>query len=378
MGIRPHALEYLDSEDHRPAAPRAMSVPPWLDQTASWSWRLLLVASVIIGGLWLLSLVRVAVVPALIAVIFASTVRPLVTTLCRRGFPALVATTLPFLALLALVGGGLYVVAIVAIAEINASEVEFQTVQTEIETWLIDGPLGLTRAELDDIETEAVSALSSGVRSFGVNHSRGMLSIATGTLLAVMLAFFFTKDGPDLWDRTVSKLNPARRSAVREAGHAAARTMASYVRSVALTGLFDALFIGLGLVLLGVPLVVPLMYLTFLAAFLPVVGAVVAGMAAATVALITVGPLTALYVVALTVAVQQIEGNVVMPMIAGRNMDVHPALILIALTAGGALAGLVGALLAVPTLVATITAISTFKAETAAAGLAAPPDQVHW
>lgn len=353
-----------------------MSVPPWLDQMASWSWRLLLVASVVIGGLWLLSLVQVAVVPVLIAVIFASTARPLVTALCRRGFPPVVATTVPFLALSALIGGGLYVVAVVAIAELDAAEVQFQKVQTEVEAWLIDGPLGLTRSELQAIEAEAASALGNGVRSFGVDHSRGVLSIATGTLLAIILAFFFTKDGPALWDRTVSNANPSRRAAIREAGHAAARTMATYVRSVALTGLFDALLIGLGLVVLGVPLVVPLMYLTFLAAFLPVVGAFVAGLAAAVVALITVGPLTAIYVVALTLAVQQIEGNVIMPMIAGRNLDVHPAVILVALAAGGALAGLVGALLAVPTLVASMTAIRTFKDEAAAAGLAPTSEQV--
>lgn len=353
-----------------------MSVPLWLDQMASWSWRLLLVASVVIGGLWLVSLVRVAVVPVLIAVIFASTARPLVAALCRRGFPPVVATTIPFLTLLTLIVGGLYVVAIVAIAELDAAEVQFQAVQTEVETWLIDGPLGLTRSELREIEAEAASALGNGVRSFGVDHGRGMLSIATGTVLAIILAFFFTKDGPGLWDRAVSNINPARRRAVREAGRAAARTMATYVRSVALTGLFDALLIGLGLALLGVPLVIPLMYVTFLAAFLPVVGAFGAGLTAAVVALITVGPLTAVYVVVLTLAVQQLEGNVIMPMIAGRNLNVHPAVILIALAAGGALAGLVGALLAVPSLVACLTAISTFKAETAAAGLAPTPEQV--
>lgn len=136
--------------------------------------------------------------------------------------------------------------------------------------------------------------------------------------------------------------------------------MAAYVRSVVLTGVIDALLIGAGLFLLGVPLVVPLMIVTFVAALFPVVGAVVAGLAAAIVALITVDPETALWVVALTIVVQQIEGNVLMPLLIGRRVAVHPAIVLLALTSGGAIAGLTGAFLAVPVVAGLISALSAF------------------
>lgn len=137
--------------------------------------------------------------------------------------------------------------------------------------------------------------------------------------------------------------------------------MAAYLRSVALVGVFDGLLIGFGLWVIGVPLILPLVLLTVLAAMFPVVGAFAAGAAAAVVALITVGPEAALWVVLLTVVVQQVEGNVVVPALRGRQVSTHPALVLVSLAAGGAIAGLAGAFLAVPIVAATVSAVSAFN-----------------
>ena len=137
--------------------------------------------------------------------------------------------------------------------------------------------------------------------------------------------------------------------------------MAAYLRSVVLVGLFDGALIGVGLWYLGIPLILPLVFLTALAALFPVIGAVSAGAAATVVALITVGPQAALWVALLAILVQQVEGNIVTPALLGRQVAIHPALVLISLAAGGAVAGLAGAFLAVPIVAASVSAVSAFN-----------------
>lgn len=164
-----------------------------------------------------------------------------------------------------------------------------------------------------------------------------------------------------MWNSAIRRVSSSRRRAINEAGAAAIQVMANYARAIFATGFIDAVLIGLGLWVLGVPLVVPLMILTFIAALFPVVGAVAAGAAATSVAFILVGPSTAIWVAGWSLVVQQLEGNVVMPLVMGRTVHVHPAIILLSLTAGATLAGLAGAFLGVPVVTAGMAAVSAFS-----------------
>ena len=171
---------------------------------------------------------------------------------------------------------------------------------------------------------------------------------AAAALLTLVLTFFFVKDGARLWDWVVCFFHDDKRPYVAEVGERAWSVLSAYVRGVFVVALVDATLIGLVLVVLGVPLAVPLIVLTFLAAFFPIIGSVLAGVAAVLVALVANGFATAVVVTAAIVAVQQLEGNVLYPVLVGRRLSLHPVAILLALTAGGILGGVAGAFLAVP------------------------------
>lgn len=337
-----------------------LSIPRWLDRGASWSWRLILIGVALFLAMYALSYIRIAVVPALIAIIFATALRPATARLVRVGVPRSIATAVPILLVVALVGAAGWFVTDRTAEELQRDDLPTEQVRFEVEQWLTDGPLDLTAEEVDEAEAAIRDALIGGTRAWGASRGGMLLSILGGSVLTLVLTFLFVKDGPQMWPWTMERVAPERRKRIDDGGRAAASTMAAYVRSVVLTGAIDALLIGVGLFVLGVPLVVPLMIVTFVAALFPVVGAVVAGLAAALVALVTVDPQTALWVIALTIVVQQIEGNVLMPLLIGKRVAVHPAIVLLALTSGGAIAGLTGAFLAVPVVAGLISALAAF------------------
>lgn len=350
----------MTAETTSPRSP--LSIPRWLDRGANWSWRLILIGIAVFLAFYAISAIRIAVVPALVAMIVASAIRPATSRLNNMGLPLAIATAAPLLLLVAFfVGAGWFVTQRTA-AELANEDLPTEQVRLEIEQWLMDGPLDLTEEEIDEAETAVRDSLIGGTRAWGASRGGMILSILGGGVLTFVLTFLFVKDGPQMWQWAVDRIAPERRDRIDAGGRAAAATMAAYLRSVILTGAIDALLIGAGLFLLGVPMVVPLMIVTFIAALFPVVGAVVAGLAASLVALITVDPATALWVIVLTVVVQQIEGNVVMPLLIGRRVAVHPVVVLLALTSGGAIAGLTGAFLAVPVVAGLISAMSTFSA----------------
>jgi predicted PurR-regulated permease PerM len=167
-------------------------------------------------------------------------------------------------------------------------------------------------------------------------------------ILILVLTFYFLKDGEQLRDWTVCLFAEQRRSMLRELFDRAWGALAAYVQGVFLVATIDAVLIGIVLVLVGVPIALPLIVLTFLAAFFPIVGAVMAGAAATLVALVSGGVVDAAIVLAAIIAIQQLEGNVFYPMVVGKQLKLHPVAILLALTAGGVLAGVAGAFLAIP------------------------------
>lgn len=338
-----------------------LSVPIWLDRAAAWAWRLLLIGAVGVALLWIFSLIRLAVIPFLIAVMFAAALQPPIQWLIHHRVPKGLAAVAVFLLTVALFVGPLVFAVQSATGELSNVEDDYQRVRGEVDRWLIQGPLGLSQDEIDKAEVTIRDSAVGGIRRFGSSRGSVILSLASGTVLLLVLTFLFAKDGSSMWMAATRSVNPARREAITKAGSAAIQAMASYARALIATGFIDAVLIGLGLWVLGVPLVVPLMILTFVAALFPVVGAVVAGMAATAVAFVLVGPSTAIWVAGWALAVQQIEGNVVMPLIVGRTINIHPAIVLLSLTAGATLAGLAGAFLGVPIVAAGSAAISAFS-----------------
>jgi len=338
-----------------------MKIPTWLDQAASWSWRLLLVFAFVLALLWTLAAVRVAAIPVLIATLVAATLQGPVDRLQRFGLPRALAAVVPIAMILGSFVGVAWFVGGRTASAIDDTSFQSDRVRAEIETWLMAEPVGLDERQIEEAESALRSALVGGAQNWGVDEGTFVLTVLGGSVLAMVLTFLFTKDGPSMWRWLVGRLAPARRAPFDRAGKAARETLAAYLRSVLLVGVFDGVLIGIGLWVIGVPLVLPLVLLTVIAALFPVVGAIAAGAAATVVALITVGPQAALWVVLLTVVVQQIEGNIVVPALLGRQVAIHPALVLVSLTAGGAVAGLTGAFLAVPIVAATVSALSAFN-----------------
>jgi predicted PurR-regulated permease PerM len=210
-------------------------------------------------------------------------------------------------------------------------------------------PLGIGRTDVEKAIHQGLESVKGGAVGNEVLTGAVLLTQwAAGVVLIVVLTFFFVKDGASIWNWILELFDENRQLVLREAGARAWASLSSYVQSVFMVATIDAVLIGAGLIVVGVPVALPLIVLTFVAAFFPIVGAFTAGAAAVLVALVANGLPAALVILAVIVAVQQLEGNVFYPIVVGRKLALHPVGILLALTAGGVLAGVAGAFLAMP------------------------------
>ena len=235
---------------------------------------------------------------------------------------------------------------------IGALDVSLSGGLDEVERWLSDSPLPLTDNQAASVVGELQDAISgqlSALADTAVSGALLTLEVVAGLGLTIVLLFFFLRDGGGLWRWCTSLTPPHRRADVEELGRRSWEALGGFVRGQTVVALFDAVFIGISLAVLGVPLVLPLAVITFFGAYVPIVGATVAGAAAALVALVTEGPATALAVVGAIIVVQQVEGNILQPVVVGRATDVHPVAVLLGVTTGAVLAGIVGAMVAAPT-----------------------------
>ena len=224
-------------------------------------------------------------------------------------------------------------------------------------------PLGLTPEEVQRAIDTTIKDLESGrVADQVMTGALLVTQWIAATILVLVLTFFFVKDGDRLWDWLVSLFADHRRANLDEVGERAWSALSSYVQGVFLVATIDAVLIGIALLVVGVPLAMPLIVLTFVAAFFPIVGSVLAGVAAVLVALVANGVPAAIVILVAIVVVQQLEGNVFYPVVMGRRLRLHPVAILLALTAGGVLAGVAGAFLAIP-LAAVTAAVLDFMRE---------------
>ena len=339
------------------------AIPRFLDIGASWAWRFIVVLAAGAVLIWLVAQLRVVVIPMLVSVIFAALLTPLVDLL-DRVTPRLLAVWITLLgAIGALVGLG-YLLRSPVTTAVDDLRSQWRTALDDVKEWLVDGPAGLERDRVDGIFEDlgdAAARYASGLFDEPGNLARLATDIVTGILLAAVLTFFLLKDGRSMWGWFVDRLHPARRSTVDAAGGAAFAAIQGWIRGVAITGFVDGFLIGLALLILGVPGAVPLAVITFFAAFIPIVGATLAGALAAAVALTTEGVGTALIVAIVVLVVQQVEGDVLMPLVMYRQVALHPVVVLLALAVGAAVAGLVGAVVAVPITACVAAAVAAAR-----------------
>jgi predicted PurR-regulated permease PerM len=322
------------------------SVPRWLDLVAAWSWRLVIIAIAIALVAYVVIELRLVVIPLIVAVFLAALLMPLVDRLERRTpLPRTIATVLVIIGALAALAGVIWLLVPGFVDQVDELRGAVTQGIRDIEVWL-DDTFGLTLGEAAERVTGGIDsgALSDRVVSGAVLVGE----VLAGLLLAIVLCFFVVRDGPRFSAAVGRWLPSDRRELGAAIGRRSWRVIGGYLRGVMITGVVDAVVIGVGLWLIGVPLVFSLMVLTFFGAFFPLVGAFVAGAVAVLVALVANGVPDALITLALVIAVQQLEGDVVAPLVIGRTLSLHPVVIVLALTAGAIVAGIVGAAFAVP------------------------------
>ncbi len=335
------------------AAPSyAESVEPIVRKTAAWAWRLLVILAAVVALLWVVKRLEVIVVPLLLALMLSALLVPIVDALDKRGAPRGGAVALVLLAGFGILGG--IMTFVVSQFVVGVPDLVTQVTRSidSVKKWLIEGPLHLSRQQIDHAGNSAIQALQNNqekLTSGALSTAATITEIVTAALLMMFTLIFFLYGGRNIWSY-VTKIFPADvRERVREAGAAGFHSLTGYVRATFLVALVDALGIGTGLAIMSVPLALPLASLVFLGAFIPLVGAVVSGFLAVIVALLAKGFVYGLITLGLLVAVNQLEAHILQPLVMGRAVSIHPLAVVVAISSGSVLAGIVGALLSVPT-----------------------------
>ncbi|MCC5953404.1 MAG: AI-2E family transporter [Acidimicrobiia bacterium] len=340
-----------DAVEHRSGRAAPPGVPEGLVRWAAISWRFIVVVAAILLAAVLLRELQLVVVPILLALALATVVVPPTRWLRQRGFPPAVATATVFGGIFAALAGLVWLFAARLRAEFADLGDDLERSWDELQDWLVEGPLGLDPEAVEDFVEQGSGLLSDNASAIGSQAAVGarlVFEVLAAVVLALVLTFFLVKDADRIGDWAADRLPSDRQRAARAAALRAWGTTSAYLRGTAIVGLVDATFIGIGLWAIGVPLVVPLAIITFFAAFFPIVGATVAGLLAAAVAFVTGGVGDMVLVLILVIAVQQTESNVLAPVVMAKALNLHAVVILLALTAGAVVAGLLGALLAVP------------------------------
>jgi predicted PurR-regulated permease PerM len=350
-------------------------VPHSLRIAAAWSWRLIVVGLVGYVLLRFIGIISIVVIPLAIAMLLSALLAPAVGWLLKARLPRSLATFLVLVGGIAAVVGTLTLVVnqfVDGVPELtdNASKGILQ-----IQNWARTGPLHLSDAQVADAIQSGqdwINGNTSSLTATGVATAATLAELLAGAVLVLFATFFFLRDGRKIW-RFLVRLFPVNaRWQLADAGEASWATLGSYVRATVLVAFIDAVGIGLALVILRVPFAFPLGALVFLGAFIPIVGASISGAVAVLVALVDSGWVNALIVLLVVIAVQQVEGHILQPLIMGRAVAIHPLVVIVGIASGVVLAGIVGALVAVP----LIAVLNTGVRRLARSRPEIPPDAV--
>jgi predicted PurR-regulated permease PerM len=326
-------------------------VPRILRQVAAWAWRLILVAALIYGAFRITVTLRLVVLPLIAAILLTALLQPLAGRLRRIGLPGLAATWCTFLLALVIIAGALTLAGNRVSADYPTLAAEVRRTANEVQRSLAGPPFHLNGRRLQELTNQVVHFISqhkSAVAGTVVTGGKIFLEILTGLVLTLFSSFFLLKDGARIWRWLISGLGPEAHRRMSLAGDAAWHALTSYVRGTTAVAAIHAIFIGVALWLLGVPLLVPLVILVFLAAYIPLVGILVVGALATVVTLGTKGWFAAVILVAVFVLENQIESHLLQPLVIGRAVRLHPLAIILVLAVGGVIAGIPGAIVAVP------------------------------
>lgn len=316
-----------------------------------WGLRLIVIAASVFVLGWVVGELWVIIFPVIVALIVSTVLVPGVAWLRDRRVPSGLASAIVVIGFLAAVVG--IIAALTPQVAGQAPELADSAARglQKIRDWLTGGPLGLSEGQI----TRAIEAVQEKLRNSATAISSGLFStIGAATsaviniVLILMLTFFFVKDGHQFlpWLKTLGGRRAGEHTA--EVMGRAWDTLGGFIRTQSLVALIDAIIIGVALAILGVPLAVPLAVVTFFGGYIPIIGAFISGALAVLVTLVTNGGTDALIALGVVVAVQQLEGNVLSPYLQGKNLNLHAAVVLLAVTAGGTLFGITGAFLAVP------------------------------
>jgi predicted PurR-regulated permease PerM len=336
-------------------------VPVGLRVAAAIAWRLVVVLIALAALGWVVGQVQIIVIPVAVAVLLAALLAPAVRLLARsRWVPRALATAVVVVGGLAVLTGVFYGLVVAFLAGLPALQDQLGHSISQIRDWLARGPLHASVPELNNLGASIARALGAGRATFtsevlGVASTAGL--IGADVLLAIFTLIFFLYDGARIWGFLLKGMPGKTRNRVDVAGRRAFAALVSYTRAVTLMAATDALVVALGLRIIGVPLVVPLAVLVFFGAFIPTVGAIVTGVIAVLIAFVAKGLLGAVLVVVLLILVGQFEANVLQPVLLGRAVRLHPLAVVIPVATGFVLAGVIGALLAVPVVAVVDAAI---------------------
>jgi predicted PurR-regulated permease PerM len=371
MASSARSTRAAQGDDVRPFVPRVLRV------TADLGWRLLVVvAAVYVVGVVAGRLAAV-VVPVAVAVLLAALLAPAVAAVQRHGVPRGVATVLVMVGGLAVLGGVLTFVVVTFVRGIPALAAQLSASVDTVVGWLATGPLQLSTAQLAGVQTQILDTLTANqaaITSGALTTAATLGGTVAEALLVVFVLIFLLHGGAGIWQFLLGVVPDDVRTRVDVAGRRGLAALVSYVRATAAVAVVDAVAIGIGLTVLGVPLAVPLAALVFLGAFVPIVGAVVGGGVAVLIALVANGPVSALIVLAIIIAVMQVEGHVLQPLLLGRAVKLHPLAVVLAIAAGLVVAGIAGALFAVPLLAVLNSGIRSLRS---AADEHVDPHDVH-
>lgn len=328
------------------------------------SGQILLILTLAVVSVYALMQIKLLVIPVLIALILASAIGPFVNMLRRRGVHGGLATGIAFIGLLLVLG------AVSSVIYVSVRDQWGELVQQassgldELQQFLLTGPLPIEQEQLDQAREGIVQfATSSQVRSGAITGLSVVTEFLAGAGLMVVILFFFLKDGAKIWNFFLRPFSGEREAKLRRVGSRTLEVLGGYVRGTAIVATVDTVAIGAALLIMQVPLAFPLAIIVFIGAFIPLVGATVAGILAALVALVANGPVVALIVVAVVIAVNQLEGDLLQPIVMGKSLQLHALVILMALTAGTILAGIIGAVLSVPLAAVAWAIIQVWTAE---------------
>lgn len=335
---------------------------PIIDHLAAYSWRLLLIGLATTAMVWLIGRLWAVFLPLVVAAFLIRVLADPTRALRSRGWPPGAAAAAVLVGFVVVTASAVSMIAVASAGSVDRIAPTISVGIDDIETWLVDdAPVDISRADLDEFRNDAGAAAGRLLRDSSGSIVRGVvvtLEVLVSAVLGLIITFFGLKDGHRLTSWLVELIPSERRGLATRLSRRSWRTLGGYLRGAAILGVVEGIAIGLAVALVGGELAVPVGVFTFIMAFIPLVGAMVAGALAVLVTLATAGGVAALVVLAVAIIVQQLDNDLLAPWVYGSALNIHPVVVLLSVTAGGALFGIVGTLLAVPLTAVVVNTIS--------------------